>query len=117
MGLELGGGLGYIKVAVIHCDHIVLNYGRINLVNTTRKLGVYPLPEEQAMVTTEEKKEFKEALVRRLAEAYEEGKGHAVGLENETQAEREVVTEMKAEGSVMEKLPGTPLKVSDSRRS
>ena len=59
------------------------------------------------MVITEGKKAFKEALVRRLAEAYEEGKGHAVALENETQAEREVVTEMKAEGSIMEPIRST----------
>ena len=59
------------------------------------------------MVTIEEKKTFKEALVRRLAEAYEEGQGHTVGLENETQAEREVVTEMKAERSIMEPIKGT----------
>ena len=55
----------------------------------------------------DEKKEFKEALVLKLAKAYEGGEGHLVGLENETQAEREVVTAMKAEGSITEYIKGT----------
>ena len=48
----------------------------------------------------DEKTEFLEKLLLRLARAYEEGKGHAVVLENATSSEKEVVAELKAEGSI-----------------
>jgi hypothetical protein len=54
----------------------------------------------------DEKTQFLHTLLLRLAEAHEEGKGRAVLLEHETQAKREVVTQLKAEGSITEFMKG-----------
>jgi hypothetical protein len=51
----------------------------------------------------EERNEFLDKLLLRLAQAYEEGKGGGVGLVNPTQVEKELTAELKAEGSVTER--------------
>lgn len=54
----------------------------------------------------DEETQFLDTLLLRLAEVYEEGKGHPVPLRDETQAEREVVARLKAEGSITESIKG-----------
>lgn len=54
----------------------------------------------------DEKTQFLDTLLLRLAEDYEEGKGHPVALRDETQVEREVVAGLKAEGSITGRIQG-----------
>jgi hypothetical protein len=55
----------------------------------------------------DEKTEFRKKLLLKLAKVYVEGKdNNAVGLVNETQAEREVISQLKAEGSITEYMKG-----------
>jgi protease II len=54
----------------------------------------------------DEKTRFLDTLLLRLAEVYEEGKDHVVLLKDETQAEKEVLAQLRAERSITKRRGG-----------
>ena len=44
--------------------------------------------------------ETRNKILLALAKAYEEGKGHSIGFENQTEEEKKIIAELKSEGYI-----------------